>query len=493
MVTQNKIPKSRISIITIALLTVGLSCLCLPGNIISTNTPDTNSSPTPTLVLPTNTKIPPANTNKLGTEGPWLLMQTGQGLWAANPDGSAVTQLSDEDYWHADLADAIQPRGNLIAFISPGSYDFHHMALNLLSLPDGKVTKITDLTTPETEAYTELNPGDPGFAALRAIAEQRSLAWSPDGTRLAFVGLMDGPSAEIYLYETASGHIQRVSRDDAQNFRPSWSPDGKSLLYFGTDSFGTGAGYNTSGVWSARGDGTNVTWLYVPKGGAEELVGWLDNTTAVLATWTAVCGSERLRLFDIVSTKTVMLEEECFISATANSWQHGAVLFANSSGLHLFTADDRELVPVSQEPVGRIDPWNLEDSLFTVRFKNGDIATFGSFGSGLAEYEHQVSPVNAPIRDHDVAAYGAIWGWTSMDDNQPGAWISGPGMEKGQIFEGKATLPIWDSDNNLLFFAPEGDGYSIYRTTFDTFYQDLSVVGFISAKNVQSVTWLGFR
>lgn len=487
MNTKSRIPKSRITMITGILLIAGLGCQFLTG-IIPTSPPAQDSSLTQLPSSPPTQDLT-VNTSELNAEGPWLLMETDQGLWAANPDGSGMAQLTNVDYWHGDLQDAVQPGGNQVVFITPGGYDFHNMALNLLSLPDGRVTKITDLTSPETETYADASPGEPGFEALRAVGEQRSYAWSPDGTRLAFVGVMDGPSAEIYMYDAASGQVKRVSQDDAQNYWPSWAPDGNHLLYLGAETFGTGAGFDTTGVWSVRGDGTIVTWLYVPQGGTEELVGWLDNTTAVLDTWTPVCGSEALRLYGIDNSKKVILNEDCFISAAAAGfgWR-GEVLFANTSGLYLLTAEDRTPVSVSQNAVARIDPWGADDWVFTVRFEDGGIATFGS-----GSMDNQVSPVNVPSENLDVAMYGVIWGWTSIDDSQPGAWISGPGMEIGQIFTGKARLPIWDPHNNLLFFAPEGGGgYSIYRTTFDAFYRDLSEVGSINAE-VLAVTWLGFE
>jgi hypothetical protein len=424
----------------------------------------------------------------LKPEGPWLLLETDHGLWAANPDGSGMAQLTDVDYWNGGLPDAVQPAGNQIVFISPGSNDFHHMALNLLSLPDGHVTKITDLTSAQTEAYADSGPGEPGFEALRAVSERLSYAWSPDGARLAFVGVMDGPSAEVYIYDLASGTIRRVSRDDAQDFSPSWSPDGNHLLYLGAEGFGTGAGMVMAGVWSADGEGNNAALLYPSDSSGEEIIGWLDDTTAVIDSWTPSCGSAQLRLYGVVSKQQVMLNRDCFIAAAANS-RRSEVLFANNSGLYLLTARDRKPVLVSREPVSGIYSWRPDkNDLITAGFENGGIATFGS-----GDIDHQVSPVNAPSRSLDVAEYGAIWGWTSVDNDQPGAWISGPGVEIGQIFANRARLPIWDSHNNLLFFAPRnGSGYDIYRTTFDAHHTDLSVVASINAE-VQAVTWLGVR
>jgi len=87
--------------------------------------------------------------------------------------------------------------------------------------------------------------------------------------------------------------------------------------------------------------------------------------------------------------------------------------------------------------------------------------------------------------------YAWIWGWTNEDDSQPGVWITGPGIEIGQIFYEKARLPIWDEDNNLFFFAfLEGYGYELFRTTFDAYYQDLAALGSILG-SVHVVTWLG--
>jgi hypothetical protein len=431
------------------------------------------------------TQTPIVNASRLNAEGPWLLMETDQGLWAANPDGSGMTQLTDVDYWNGSLQDAIQPMGNRVVFISPGNYDFHNMALNLLSLPEGHVTKITELTSAQSEAYAGSGPGEPGFEALRAVGEQPSYAWSPDGTRLAFAGVMDGPSAEIYLYDAVSGNVRRVSQDDAQDFSPSWSPDGNHLLYLGADGFGTGAGMVMAGVWSADSEGNNATLLYQSNSSGEEIVGWLDNTTTVLDSWSPVCGSAQLRLYDVVSKQQIMLNKDCFISAAVNS-RRGEALFANSSGLFLLTADNLKSILVSQDSVTGIDPWRSYNDNFTVRFENGGIATFGS-----SDMDHQVSPVQVPSENLDVATYGAIWGWTSQDDSQSGVWISGPGVEIGQIFTDKARLPIWDPHNNLLFFVPTGGSeYSIYRTTFDSHYQDLSAVASVNGQ-VQAVTWLG--
>jgi len=484
----------------IILVLVSAGCLCLPANIFPTgSSPIPPLQSTPEVVPPTDTP-PPATPNinnqpgaetpvsspaNLNEAGPWLLVETNQGLWASNADGSGMGQLTDADYWNRNLNAAVQPGGNKVVFLAPADYDFNHMTLNLLNLPDGSVTKITDLTSPATEAYVEASPGDFGNSALQAVRDEHNYAWSPDGTRLAFVGLMDGPSAEIYIYDTLTEQVKRVSTDDAQNYWPTWSPDGNTLLYLGTDFFGVGAGFDTSGVWSARGDGSNVTWLYVPEGGSEEIAGWLDDTTVLLSTW-AGGETKDLRLFDTVSTEKTFLTAEPIIGAAADPWRQAAI-FADSTGLYLLTNENRAPTRISVEPVARIDSVEPGEYFFTVYYSNGMLSTYGT-----SEYDQQDSPINADTGSLDVAMYGVIWGWTSEDNSEVGAWITGPGVEIGKIFDYNARLPTWDEHNNLLFFAPYADtyGYNLYRTTFDAYYRDMEMVGFIDAE-VMEVAWLG--
>ncbi len=471
------------------ILVVSLSCLS--SNLTqSGDTAGEVSAPTVAISEPVNTLQSASSDNSspdetLNATGPWLLIETSEGLWATNPDGSALSQLTTVDYWHGELAQAIQPAGNHVVFQTPGNYDFNHMALNLLSLPDGKVTKITDLTSASTEANPGSGPGDEGFEALRAIGEQVSYAWSPDGSQLAFSGAMDGPSADIYFYNAQSGAITQVSQDPAQDFAPSWSPDGNHLVYLAAESFGTGAGWVMSGVWAANGTGGNPTQLFATETAGEEVEGWLDNTTMLIATWDQPCGLQKLRLYDVVIKQTTMLNDDCFTSATA-SGDFGAALYSNSNGVYMLTADNRTPTQVDTEGNATIDRRYAGDQVFTVRFNSGGIATFGN----ISEYDHQVSPVKVMSGVIDVAEYGIIWGWTSRDADQPGAWISGPGVEIGQIYFLPSVLPIWNMDNDLLFFAPQDvGGYALFLTTFDSHYTDIHLANFLSATPT-NVVWL---
>jgi hypothetical protein len=478
-----KIHRKTIFVVIAALL-IGTACLC---NGISILPKMPTATPQPAIILPTNTPQP---TPVTATTGPWLLISTDGGLWRANAEGSDPARIWQGDFWQGDLVRAIQPGGDQLVLLTSDVDRYHHLALNLLSLPDGRVQKITDLTTSRTEPAPDAMPGETSFEAVRAIADNISYAWSPDGTKLAFIGVLDGPSAEVYLYDTITELITRVSTDDAQNFWPSWSPDGSHILFFGADGFGTGAGYAMKGVWSAYGDGSNVTWLYETSGSGEELVGWSDNQTAVLDSWNPMCGSGNLRLYDIVTTEKTILQADCFNNAAVGAWNGSdpsPVMFSTSDGLYYLAGNGSQVQKISDKPAGAVR-WDISGYMFVVRFEDGSISTYYS-SDATQIYD---APFSSTTGIANVTMYGLIWAWTDAGDEMEGVWITGPGIEIGQVFMGPAYAPLWDLHNNLLFFSGTELGTDVYRTTFDAYYQDVILVAHLD-ETVRSAAWLGIR
>ncbi len=58
----------------------------------------------------------------------------------------------------------------------------------------------------------------------------RALAWSPDGTQLAYTALTDDRS-QIFIYTPAERTTAPLSDADADSIAPQWSPDGNLLAY----------------------------------------------------------------------------------------------------------------------------------------------------------------------------------------------------------------------------------------------------------------------
>lgn len=68
------------------------------------------------------------------------------------------------------------------------------------------------------------------FAAeqvYRAVVfEGGGLAWSPDGTKLAFVSGHRGTSADVFVYSRDMGESTRLTDGPSHAYQLSWSPDG---------------------------------------------------------------------------------------------------------------------------------------------------------------------------------------------------------------------------------------------------------------------------
>src|SRR4029077_1786569 len=71
--------------------------------------------------------------------------------------------------------------------------------------------------------------------------EAQLSAWSPDGRQIAFMGKRSGKPWRIFLINRDGGPLQEAGAGNDNQGAPSWSPDGKSLIYANVNCSGTQA------------------------------------------------------------------------------------------------------------------------------------------------------------------------------------------------------------------------------------------------------------
>jgi hypothetical protein len=445
-----------------------------------------SSSKTP---VPTNTGTPTLEPRIEGLQSnpPWLIISAKDGLWVSSMNGAHVVSLLDKSYESVDLHQSISPATHQIAVLTSVQDDPHSLGLELVFLPDGGLLKVTDLTSPDTE---------PDAQALRAIRQAPSYAWSPDGSQLAFVGALDGANAGVYVFDLTRRTVQKISQDDGQDFSPSWSPDGKSILYFQGDFPGTEPA--VKGVWLATADGSKSEVLESSESAGEQLLGWRDHETAVLISKKPDSDVARLRLFNIHSHEQTVLQEGGVFGAavaTGNEAYTGTILYNKSDGLYLLRPESTEPQKLSEEQVNRSDyspsiSWQAEGVIFVVRFRGGNLSSFVPFSVGSSDNNiyREDAPLNPLKGLSDVSSFGLIWGWTNNNGTNGSVWVTGPGIGTLPILKKAASFPVWNLDNDLLFFA----GRDLYRSPFKGNYSDTAVVASLDS-DVLDVAWMGFE
>jgi len=87
-------------------------------------------------------------------------------------------------------------------------------------------------------------------------ASQTDPAWSPDGSRIAYVTDRDG-NAELYVMNADGSGARRLTNTIATEASPAWTPDGR--IVFASNASGTGTG--TFHIWIMNADGSGARQL----------------------------------------------------------------------------------------------------------------------------------------------------------------------------------------------------------------------------------------
>ena len=178
-------------------------------------------SPTPTTFVSRIQLLQTPIPTQSGLYGKVVFMTDREGTgtpqpWLMNTDGSIVGKLSGNEYYRiAENRDLFSPDG--LFQVDVGKTESGSWQIVLIDYSKGTVTPLIT------------NKGQRG--AYQPV-------WSPLGDKIAYVSDIEG-TEEIYVYDIKSKMSTRLTDtplnqktwERAQNNHPSWSPDGKQIVF----------------------------------------------------------------------------------------------------------------------------------------------------------------------------------------------------------------------------------------------------------------------
>jgi len=153
-----------------------------------------------------------------------LLVENAWGGWYAPTGHLVYTAVGGDAFAYAFDLDALEVRGGampVLAGVAAAGLAFSDAGI-LLYQRGGSINE-------KELVWVERN-GSATAIASDWIAVFESPALSPDGTRLA-VSISDALEEQIWIKKLDDGTLSKISFEGSGNRRPSWSPDGNTVIF----------------------------------------------------------------------------------------------------------------------------------------------------------------------------------------------------------------------------------------------------------------------
>ena len=466
-----------------------------PPETIAAQSPIPSPSPalltptgTPAPILPTDTPtpLPPTSTPapiSLNAAGPYVLFKGENGIWISNPDGSFLTQVFAGEN-HTDLRNALSPSGGRLAVVITTDQG---LDLVLVNLPSGEVQTITNLISITRDE--EINdPLSPKAFATYAIRDYDNLAWQPgDGRLLAFTGAINGPTSDLYLYDTQTQEITQLTDGPSQAIAPIWSPDGQYILHFGVSwvpPFGgaIGGANQLDGAWAVRASDGSLITMPMPDGTNPNFVGWQDSSHYITYDSNDECYAQNLHSVDVTSGETTPIMDNSFYYEISLSPENGALLFSSAPGCSSSLGEGVFLLFPGQSTPGLL----LEKRAWEIYWLP-ESNVFFAYPEALLSSDG-TTRYDPPVYDASYEPAVSKEGWQAWEviQNQVGRVVIKATTGDWQtIMNGFVAGMVWDpADGRTLLIALQ-DG-SLYAATYPDFSPRL--MGSLG-ENVSQIIW----
>lgn len=262
VVTSTPTPENKATAEMVAMLLTaqtiitGTATPTPPNQFTATPTPllvEVKDASTPTPVpTPTSTPDPLQMPPELKGKIAFLSDREGEeATYVMDPDGSNIARLTNR--WAYDLAcalDTFSPDRSQRLFVRSDKQDTciecegrYDLQIWVQNLGDGWVWTLVN-NAEQVYPSSRGNLYIPGW--------DFDPAWSPDSSHIAYVSTMDG-NQEIHVVnkDDISRPDRRLTVDEASDGHPSWSPDGRQIVFW------SDRGVERKQIWIMDADGNN--------------------------------------------------------------------------------------------------------------------------------------------------------------------------------------------------------------------------------------------
>ncbi|HYL20114.1 MAG TPA: BamA/TamA family outer membrane protein [Gemmatimonadales bacterium] len=158
---------------------------------------------------------------------------------ALTPDGREIAYFSEGNSFFVDLYLADAETGKVIRRLVKSTISSNFESLRFINSagafsPDGRYFAIAAKHKDRDDlVILDVKKGEEARRIRIPLSGLTTPSWSPDGKQLVFTGY-DGGLSDLFMVNADGSNFHRLTNDKYADLQPSWSPDGKTIA-FATD------------------------------------------------------------------------------------------------------------------------------------------------------------------------------------------------------------------------------------------------------------------